>query len=71
MKLLVELIKFSTFSGALDWASDAECYGNCCPLENEIAWMTGKEIPKIRPGYKVIGNQDEETLIVGCKDGYM
>ena len=71
MKLLIELIMMSTFSGALDWASDAVCYEECCQLENEMAWIPGKEIPKIKPGYQVLGYTDEETVIVVCKEGYM
>ena len=71
MKLPIELIMLFTFSGALDWASDAVCYDDCCQLENEIAWIPGKEIPKIRPGYKIMGYKDDKTVIVGCQEGYM
>ena len=71
MKLLIELLTLSTFSRALDWAGDAVCYDECCQLENEMTWIPGKEIPEIKPGYKILGYEDEDTVIVGCQEGYM
>ena len=71
MKLLSKLVIFSAHASAIDWASDAICYNECCPLETKISGI--KDMPKIIPGYKVMGYKDEteETVIVGCQKGYM